>query len=158
MTQKNVDSASTGVMVKRVRSHRLSSLLRCAGSSLVGFAIELALLTLLVSGLHVNYLIAAAFAGLAYLAINFVLNRRWAFRATRGRALFQLARHAFVVGGGMAFGLPLLWLFVSRFHLPYAIGWTLAGGFVFLSWTFPMHRAFTYRGGEGGAVEPRLAA
>ena len=123
----------------------MSALVRCAGSSIAGVTVEFALLNLLVSVFHVFYLAAAAAASAVFLVINFLLNRHWAFRATRGRAWPQMLRHAVVVGGGAAIGLSLLALLVGHVHLPYQLGWSIAGVVCFFSWTFPMNRFFTYR-------------
>lgn len=123
----------------------MKTLFRCAGSSLAGVAIEFALLSLLVSGLHVFYLAAALIAGVAGFFMSFVLNRRWAFHARHGSAPRQLVRHAVVVGGGIALGLALMWILVSWLGLPYQLGWLGGGAVVFLTWTFPMQRWFTYR-------------
>lgn len=113
---------------------------------MLAVAVEFALLTLLVSKLHVAYLIGAAAAGVAYFVVNFLLNRRWAFRARRTPVLPQLVRHGVVAGGSTLLILPLLWLFVSEFGMPYQLGWVVAASVAFLTWTFPMHRWFTFRG------------
>src|SRR5437868_6061957 len=124
----------------------LKSLLRCAGSSLAGVTVELGLMTLLVSVLHLFYLVGALLAGALYFSLSFLLNRHWAFRAARAPALPQLLRHGLVFGGGMLLGTPLLWLLVSGFGVPYQLAWLAVGGVSFLCWTFPMQRWFTYRG------------
>jgi putative flippase GtrA len=122
----------------------LATLLRCAASSFAGVAVEFTLLTILVSVLHVFYLLGAVAAGAVYFVINFLLNRRWTFRATAGSALPQFLRHAAVTAGGMGLGTAMLWLFVQGLGLPYQVGWAIAGTIAFFSWTYPMHRFFTY--------------
>jgi putative flippase GtrA len=123
----------------------LPILLRCAGASLAGVAVELGVLAALVSLLHVFYLVGSLAAGIFYFFLNFFLNRCFVFSATRAPAGPQLLRHGFVAAGGMALGTPLLWFFVHAVRLPYPVGWALAGAIAFLGWTFPMHRRFTYR-------------
>ena len=127
------------------RPRTLELLVRCAGSSLLAVAVEFALLNLLVAALHIYYLVGSAIASTGYFILNFVVNRRWAFRATHQRALPQLMRHVVVVAGGMALGLPLLWMMVGQIGLPLQLGWPAAGAVSFLLWTFPMNRWFTYR-------------
>jgi len=119
--------------------------MRCAGSSLAAVAVEFGLLTALVSLFHVFYLAGALVAGVAGLLLAFLLNRRWAFADGRGAAWPQLGKHAFVVGGGIALGMALLWLAVSRLSMPYQVGWLASGTVVFFAWTFPMQRLFTFR-------------
>src|SRR5262249_54987480 len=96
-------------------------------------------------------------AGAGYLIASFVLNRRWAFRAHRGRAVMQLARHGLVSGGGIVLCVPLLWVLVPGLRLPYQIAWAAAGGTAFCSCTFPMHRWFTSRAGPRVAPPRRSA-
>lgn len=123
----------------------MKCLFRCAGSSLAGVTLEFGILTLLVSVLHVFYLAAAVAAGLVGLAISFILNRNWAFAARSGSSRRQLLRHAAVVGGGVALGMVPMWLTVTCLGLPYQLGWVIGGVVVFLTWTYPMQRWFTFR-------------
>jgi putative flippase GtrA len=123
----------------------LKTMVRCAGSSLAAVAVEFGLLSLLVSLFHIFYLAGALIAGVAGLVIAFVLNRRWAFADGSGAcAGRQLVKHVFVVAGGIALGMVLLWLGVSRLSLPYQLGWMASGTIVFFAWTFPMQRFFTF--------------
>lgn len=133
----------------------MKALFRCAGSSLATVAIEFAVLTLLVSVLHVYYLAGALIAGAGGICVSFVLNRRWAFRARHARAPRQLCKHALVVVAGIGLGMALTALFVSAVGLPYQVGWLGGGAVVFLAWTFPMQRFFTYR---SPPLSPALAA
>ena len=108
-----------------------ATLIRCAGSSLCAVAIEYALLNLLVSALHVYYLAGAALASCVYFVLNFLINRRWAFRAGGAPALPQLVRHSVVVVGGMVLGLGLLRLLVGEVGLSLQLGWPAAGAVCF---------------------------
>jgi putative flippase GtrA len=135
----------------------MNKLLRCAASSIAGVCLEFVLYSLLVSRAHLHYLAAAWVAGVVYFFANFALNRWWAFGASRrGRVTRHLVRHALVSFGGAVLGTPLLWALVTGLHLPYRIGWAAAGAIAFFSWTFPMHRYFTYR--HAGAPVPITAA
>jgi putative flippase GtrA len=122
----------------------MKTFVRCAGSSLAGVTLEFGLLSLLVTVLHVAYVPAAVVAGLVGFVISFVLNRGWAFQARHGSPTRQLLRHAVVVGGGVALGTSLMWLQVALVGLPYQLGWAVGGSIVFVAWTFPMQRWFTY--------------
>ena len=120
-------------------------LVRCAGSSLAAVAVEFVILSLLVSVCHLNYLAGSVAASIIGLVICFIVNRQWAFRAGSGAPGPQLARHTFVVGGGLLLGLCLMWLQVHGLGLPYQVSWLAAGSVVFFTWTFPMQRWFTFR-------------
>jgi putative flippase GtrA len=122
----------------------MKSLVRCAGSSVAAVTLELGLLLVLVSVLHLFYLAAAVLAGLCGFVVSFLINRVWAFEGRRGCPKRQLCKHAIVVGGGIALGTLLMWLLVSRLHLRYEVGWLGGGALVFVGWTYPMQRFFTY--------------
>jgi putative flippase GtrA len=122
----------------------LAMMVRCAGSSVAGVAVEFGLMTWLVSVLHVFYLVGALVSGGLYFVVSFVLNRYWAFRARDGCPWRQLAKHGLVQSGGMLIGTSLLWLLVQGLGLPYQLAWALGGATCFVVWTFPMQRRFTY--------------
>lgn len=124
---------------------RFTTFARSGVSSLAAVALEALLLTLLVSGLHVHYLVASVLATLSYFAVSFVLHRRWTFRGVKGQLRGQLARYALVAGIGSALGLVLISLLVGTARLPYLVGWGTAGLMVFLGWTHPMNRRFAFR-------------
>ena len=125
-----------------------SSLLRCAASSLASVALEFVLLTICVSVFHMHYLSGAIVATCAYLCINFVINRLWAFRAAAVASVSnvrkQLARHIGVAAVGAGLGIALLRFFVHTIGLPYQLGWMASGCIGFGTWTYPMSRLFTF--------------
>lgn len=123
----------------------MKSLIRCAGSSLTTVLFEFVLLSVLVSLVHLRYLLAAPIVGAAGLFVCFLLNRRWTFGRLGGSPWPQLLRHALVVGGGIALVTALLWVQVDRLGLPYQLSWATGGAVTFFGWTFPMQRWFTFR-------------
>jgi putative flippase GtrA len=68
--------------------------------------------------LGVPYLLAAVISAVIALALSFVLNRRWTFAGTSGRARSQAARYVAVWVGFLVFALPMLALLVQVAHLP----------------------------------------
>lgn len=124
---------------------RFKTFARSSASSLAAVALEALLLTLLVSGLHLHYLVASALGALAYFAASFVLHRRWTFRCAKGQVRGQLVRYAVVALVGSALGLGMISLLVGAARLPYLIGWSTAGLVVFTGWTHPMNRRFAFR-------------
>jgi putative flippase GtrA len=66
----------------------------------------------------VPYLLAAVISALIALVLSFVLNRRWTFAATRGRARSQAVRYVAIWIGFLGFALPVLALLVQVAHLP----------------------------------------
>lgn len=118
---------------------------RCAASSLAAVAIEFVLLTFFVSVLHMHYLVAAIASTGVYLAVNFLLNRRWAFSGHGGPAFKQFARHLGVAGVGLGLALVMMRFFIHTIGMPYQLGWAAAGCVNFGTWTWPMNRFFTFR-------------
>jgi putative flippase GtrA len=126
-------------------SLRFATFVRSGASSLAAVALEALLLTLLVSGLHIHYLVASAIGALTYFATSFALHRTWTFRGAKGQMRGQLARYALVAGVGMGLGMGLIALLVGKAQLPYLVGWAMAGLMVFTGWTHPMNRRFAFR-------------
>jgi putative flippase GtrA len=74
----------------------------------VGFIVNLAVYSLFVHSVGVDYRVAAVAAWLVAVLNNFVLNRHWTFDARGGQVHFQALR--FVVVSLVAFGFSLLLL------------------------------------------------
>ncbi len=79
----------------------------------VGFVVNLAVYTLFVHSVGVDYRVASVIAWLVAVANNFVLNRHWTFDARGGRARFQAMRFLVVSLVAEGFALLLLTLFVE---------------------------------------------
>jgi putative flippase GtrA len=74
----------------------------------VGFIVNLAVYSLFVHSVGVDYRVAAVAAWLVAVLNNFVMNRHWTFDARGGQVHFQALR--FVVVSLVAFGFSLLLL------------------------------------------------
>jgi putative flippase GtrA len=74
----------------------------------LGFVVNLAVYTLCVHLLGIDYHVAAVLAWLVAVANNFILNRHWTFDAGGDRAGFQAVR--FLIVSLVAFGFSLLFL------------------------------------------------
>jgi putative flippase GtrA len=79
----------------------------------VGFVVNLAVYSLFVHPVGVDYRLASVLAWLVAVINNFVLNRRWTFEARDGRAHFQALRFLAVSLVAEACSLLLLTLFVE---------------------------------------------
>jgi putative flippase GtrA len=71
-----------------------------------GYAVNLLVYTLLVKGLEVHYIPAAACSFLVAVTNNYTWNRLWTFRAQRGHVAYQGMR--FLVVSTLALGANLL--------------------------------------------------
>ena len=73
-----------------------------------GYVVNLAVYTILVRGLDVQYILAAIFAFCVAVTNNFLWNRHWTFRATDGHMGFQAARFFTVSVLALGFNLVVL--------------------------------------------------
>jgi putative flippase GtrA len=78
-----------------------------------GFVVNLAVYTLLVHPVGLDYRVASVLAWLVAVINNFVLNRHWTFDAREGQARFQAIRFLVVSLVAEAFSLLLLTLLVE---------------------------------------------
>jgi putative flippase GtrA len=83
-----------------------------------GYAINLVTFTFFVHVADVDFRVAATFAFLFAVTNNFLLNRRWTFRVTEGRAHFQALRFLTVSVIAFLFNLAALELLVTQLGFP----------------------------------------
>jgi dolichol-phosphate mannosyltransferase len=88
----------------------------CVGGT--GYAINLAVFTLLAVGLDVHHLMAATIAFIVAVTNNFWLNRHWTFGAGDGHAGFQAARFFTVSVLAFLFSLAVLELLIGALGAP----------------------------------------
>jgi putative flippase GtrA len=88
----------------------------CVGGT--GYALNLAVFTLLAVALDVHHLVAATIAFIVAVLNNFWLNRHWTFGAGDGHAGFQAARFFTVSLVAFLFSLAVLELLVSSLGAP----------------------------------------
>jgi putative flippase GtrA len=84
----------------------------------LGFLVNIAVYTLFVHSIGVDYRVAAVAAWLVAVANNFILNRHWTFDARDGLARFQAIRFLVVSLAAFAFSLLLLTLLVEVAGVP----------------------------------------
>jgi putative flippase GtrA len=83
----------------------------------IGFFVNLAVYTLCVHVLGIDYHLAAVLAWVVAVMNNFALNRHWTFDARAGRAHFQAIRFLIVSLAALGVSLLLLTLFVDVLSL-----------------------------------------
>jgi putative flippase GtrA len=88
----------------------------CVGGT--GYALNLAVFTLLAVALDVHHLVAATLAFIVAVMNNFWLNRHWTFGAGDGHAGFQAARFFAVSVVAFLFSLAVLELLVGSLGAP----------------------------------------
>ena len=99
----------------------------------IGIGVQLIVLTILASGLKLNYLLSTFLAVEAAVLHNFVWHERWTWvertRQTTGRRLrrllsFHLANGLISIGGNLV----LTWILVSQAHIHYFLANLVAIG------------------------------
>src|ERR1700689_1249196 len=95
------------------RPSNLVQLVRFGMVGGVGFIVNLAVYSLFVHPIGVDYRVASVVAWLVAVINNFVLNRHWTFDARAGRAHFQALRFLIVSLVAEAFSLLALTLLVA---------------------------------------------
>jgi putative flippase GtrA len=88
------------------RSHNWFQLVRFSLVGGSGYAVNLAVYSTLVVAFDVQYVIAAMIAFCVAVTNNFMINRRWTFKATDGSVTFQAPR--FLIVSLCALGLNLI--------------------------------------------------
>ncbi|HXH89907.1 MAG TPA: GtrA family protein [Gaiellaceae bacterium] len=107
-----------------------------------GYAVNLAVFTLLVQGFGLHYLLAATCSFLVAVTNNYVWNRLWTFRDDRGHIAYQGLRFLIVSGFALAANLVILHVLVQlwdREVLPQAIAIVLVTPLNFIGnkvWSF----------------------
>ncbi len=100
---------------------------------LIGIAVQLLALTILASGLNLNYLISTFLAVETAVVHNFFWHERWTWidrtrhntKGVIGRLVrFHLSNGLISIGGNLA----LMWLLVSQLHMHYFIANLIAIG------------------------------
>jgi putative flippase GtrA len=90
------------------RPHNWVQLAKFCAVGASGYAVNLAVFTLLVHGADVHYLLAAVCSFLVAVTNNYIWNRLWTFRHQRGHVAYQGLR--FLVVSTVALGANLLFL------------------------------------------------
>lgn len=80
---------------------------------------------------------------------NFVLGRRWIFRAQVGSASGQAWRYALVSASSLGLNSAGEALALKTAGLSYLLARVVVAGMVGVSWNYPMHRHFVFRTKHG---------
>ncbi|HSE61056.1 MAG TPA: GtrA family protein, partial [Candidatus Saccharimonadales bacterium] len=95
-------------------------------------------LYLLVSGLHVHYLVAVAVAFIIGVTVNYLLSIRWVFTSSDKKKL-EFALFVLIGIGGLGLNELLIWALVEFAHAHY-IGAKLVAVIVVLIWNFGLRK------------------
>ena len=76
---------------------------------------------------------------------NFILGRRWIFRALEGRASSQALRYALVSAASLLLNAVGEHVLVTTTHLQFVVARVIVSLLVSVLWNFPMQRSFVFR-------------
>jgi putative flippase GtrA len=118
---------------------------RHQSASLAATALDFAAMIALVELAHLSPPLAAGLGAASGALVNFLLNRRWVFRADAGPLGAQAARYAFVSlasAGWNAMGEHVLLPLVGAHYVVVRV---LVAVTVGLGWNFPMQKRWVFR-------------
>ena len=111
-------------------------------ATLVDFAVMIALVSFAGAGPAVGTAVGAASGGF----VNFLLGRRWIFRATEQHAAPQVGRYALVSLGSLVLNTCGMHALASVMHYPYVAARLAVSFTVSVLWNFPLQRHFVFGG------------
>jgi putative flippase GtrA len=76
---------------------------------------------------------------------NFLINRRWTFRAHTGHAGHQVARYLAVQAGSAGLHTGGVSLLAGPFGVPYLVAKLVVAALVYLGWNYPLLRHWVFR-------------
>lgn len=104
-----------GPLAKRLR--------RFVAVGIFAAGVQMVLLWLLVDGAHLNYLVGAVIAIELTIALSYVLNNAWTFRASRntgvGQYLYGLLKTNLIRGSAIPIQIAVLYALVEWQQIPY---------------------------------------
>jgi putative flippase GtrA len=125
---------------------RLTLLIRHQAGSIVAtivdFTVMIALVSLAGAAPAVGTAAGASCGGIA----NFLLGRRWIFRATQHHPAGQAGRYAMVSLGSLVLNTCGMHVLASVMHQPYVAARLAVSFVVSVLWNFPMQRSFVFGG------------
>jgi putative flippase GtrA len=128
--------------------HGSTALWRVFGRHQVGAltatAVDFLVMVALVELLRAPPAMAAATGALAGATTNFILGRRWVFRARSGAVLAQAGRYAAVSAASAGWNALGEYVLHDAGHVGYVVARVVVSVVVGLAWNFPLQRRFVF--------------
>ena len=121
----------------------LHQFIRFFGVGLIATGLHYLVMVLLVTGLGVNPVPAAALGSLAGAVLSYFLNYRFTFASTGPRTTTAL-KFGLVAGSGMLLNVALVSLFVEWAGLHYLLAQVITTG-ILLCWNFAINKIWTFK-------------
>jgi putative flippase GtrA len=119
--------------------------------ALVATGVDFSIMVAAVELLHLPAAFAAACGAVCGAVTNFLLGRRWVFRAHSGAFAGQAARYAAVSAASAGWNALGEYLLHDGARVEYVIARVVVSLVVGLAWNYPLQRSFVFR--HGRAIE-----
>lgn len=129
----------------RSGEHFLRVLGRHQLSSLLGSAVDYAVMILLVSAIGLGPVTGTVIGAACGAVTNFLLNRHFTFKATDQRARGQMLRYVLVSGASCGWNALGEHLFAVELGIQYIVARLIVGLITGLLWNYPLHRYWVFR-------------
>jgi putative flippase GtrA len=122
------------------------SLLRHQTGSIIATAVDFTVMIALVSGVGLAPAVGTAIGAACGGTVNFILGRRWVFRATHHKTAPQAGRYFLVSLGSLVLNACGVHVLATIFQVPYVAARVAVSFLVSVTWNFPMQRSFVFGG------------
>ncbi|HSO34337.1 MAG TPA: GtrA family protein [Labilithrix sp.] len=119
-------------------------LLRHQAGAVVATVVDFSIMIALVSLAGASPALGTAFGAASGGVVNFLLGRRWIFRATSHGAAPQAGRYAMVSAGSLLLNTGAMHVLAGPLHHPFVAARVGVAVLVSVLWNFPMHRTFVF--------------
>ncbi len=122
-----------------------AALVRHQAAACVATVVDFAVMILLVSGAGAAPAAGTALGAACGGVTNFILGRRWVFRAHGHRRAPQAARYLLVTLGSLLLNTAGVHLLAVGLHAQYVAARIVVAIAVSILWNYPMQRTFVFR-------------
>jgi putative flippase GtrA len=121
------------------------ALLRHQTGSVIATAVDFSVMIALVSLAGAAPAAGTAAGAACGAIVNFMLGRRWVFRATQGKVAPQAVRYIVIATGSLLLNTGGVHLLAEVMLLPYVAARVAVSLGVSLCWNFPLQKIFVFR-------------
>ena len=114
-------------------------------TSLATTSLDFVVLAALVELAGVGHVLATFVGSVVGATSNFLINRRWTFRASAGHAGHQAARYLVAQAGSAALHTSGVWLLTRAGAVPYLVAKVVVATLAYLGWNYPVNRYWVFR-------------
>ena len=144
MPRRLAQGRDAGCGVIPVRAAPQNGLLRHQAGAAVATVVDFSMMISLVSLAGASAALGTALGAASGGIVNFLLGRRWIFRATDHRTGAQAGRYAMVSLGSLLLNTGAMYVLAGSLRYPLVGARVVVAVLVSVLWNFPMHRTFVF--------------